>query len=242
MPVTEQQLRERLTAAARRAAPPGFTVENVAATIRRRRARRTVAVSACAAVVVALAVALPVGLTGGRASAPHGSLGGAAGAPEAPREPRFTTTVNGRHPSWLRSPASGDPVAGCGSVAHPCPGRIPGFKVTPGERLTFTVTVAFPARARITGLWIGFASVIAPTRTGPIGMSPVFVHTQNALRPRPRTYRFSWTVPRQLPPGTRQQLVATWTGSLPQIGPSGTPEPLVQEAGGTTVTTLAVMQ
>jgi hypothetical protein len=242
MPITEQQLREHLTAAARHAGPPGFTVENVAARIRHRRTLRATAACACAAVVVALAVALPVALTGGTTSAPQGSLGGAAGAPLLLRNPRFTATVNGRRPSWLRNPPSGDPEAGCGSVARPCPGRIPGFTVTPGERLTFTVTVTFPARARITALWIGFAPTIAPTRTGPIGMSPVLVHTQGVVSPRTHTYRFTWTVPTQLHPGTRQQLVAAWTGSLPVLGPPGIRGRLVSGEGGTAVTTLAVIR
>jgi hypothetical protein len=238
MPVTEQELREHLTAAARQAGPPGFTVETVAARIRRRRTVRATAACACAAVLAALAVVLPAGLTGGSAAAPHAGPGYES-APETVREPRFTATVNARHPSWLRNPATGDPAAGCGSSAHPCPGRIPGFTVTPGERLTFTVTVSFPARARITGLWIGFAPAIAPTRTGPIGMSPVLVHTQG-VRLRTHTYRFSWTVPAKLPPGTRQQLVATWTGSLPVLGPPDIRGQLVSDEGGTTVTTLAV--
>ncbi len=73
-------------------------------------------------------------------------------------------------------------------------------------------------------------------------MSPVFVHTQNVLRPRPHTYRFSWTVPTKLGPGTRQQLVATWTGSLPVIGPSDVRGRLVSAEGGTTATTLAVVR
>jgi hypothetical protein len=240
MPITEQELREHLTAAARQAGPPRFTVEDAATIIRRRRSRRSAAACACAVVVIALAVALPVGLTGGTPAAPHGSRDGAAAAPEAVREPRFTTTVNGRRPSWLRNPASGDPEAGCGSVAHPCPGRIPGFTVTPGERLTFTVTVTFPARARITGLWIGFAPTIASTTTGPIGMSPVLEHAQGVVSPRTHTYRFSWTVPTQLPPGTRQQLVAAWTGSLPVLGPRDISGQLVSDAGGTFVTTLRV--
>jgi hypothetical protein len=239
MPITEQQLRDHLTAAAQHAGPPGFTVENVAARVRRRRTLRATAACACAAVLVALAVALPAGLTGGTASARHAGPGYEA-APEILREPRFNATVNARHPSWLRNPATGDPSAGCGSIAHPCPGRIPGFTVTPGERLTFTVTVSFPARARITGLWIGFAPAIAPTGSGPIGMSPVLVHTRDVLRLRTRTYRFSWTVPAQLPPGTRQQLVAAWTGSLPALGPPDIRGQLVSEEGGTTVTTLAV--
>ena len=242
MPIGEQELREHLIAAARQAGPPSLTVESVAARIGRRRRLRAAVACACAAVVVALAVALPVALTGGGTSAPHGPLGGSAAAPEGLREPRFTVTVNGRHPSWLRFPATGDPEKGCGSFGHPCPGRTPGFTVTPGERLTFSVTVTFPARARITGLWIGFAPIIAPTRTGPVGMSPVFVHTQNVLRPRPHTYRFSWTVPTKLGPGTRQQLVATWTGSLPVIGPSDVRGRLVSAEGGTTATTLAVVR
>ncbi len=129
MPIGEQELREHLIAAARQAGPPSLTVESVAARIGRRRRLRAAVACACAAVVVALAVALPVALTGGGTSAPHGPLGGSAAAPEGLREPRFTVTVNGRHPSWLRFPATGDPKRGAAALATPVRVALPGLRL-----------------------------------------------------------------------------------------------------------------
>jgi hypothetical protein len=228
MSLTEQELRQQLEAAAAQALPPRFTVTDLAGRIRRRRASNAWAVSGGMAAVAAMAVAIPLGLANRTPQSVAPDVVGSQ--PLAIRDPQFTVTVNGQRPSVLSQPK---PPAGCGrSPFDPCPAAPePGFTVSPGERLSILAAVTIPARARITGLWLGISrGTFGSTRTGPIGLQPILAHITNGLQPGRRSFRLEWTVPGQMPHGTTLWLGASWSGLLPKAGPAGTQQPLISAA------------
>ena len=189
MTFDEQDLRERLKAVAAHAGPPRFAVEGLIGRIRRRRARIIGLVSGSVLAGAAIAVAVPISLSG-QSPPPIASPG------VVPFSPSFTVRVNGQ------------------SGIHPQGGRIPRFAVTPGEQLKISIGMTVPARARVTtltprvtALWFGVSGGVLGT---PSDMRPILAHTRKPLGPGRHAFRLRWTVPAGLPRGTARYLVANW--------------------------------
>lgn len=210
MPLTEQELRQHLEAAARQANPSRFTVGDLAGRIRLRRAKVIAVASGCLAAVAVLAVAIPLELAGGGTSV----VGAASGPAPYFRVP-FAVSLNGQRPSIL--PSGRSRPSGCGSPAAACPPDPgPGFNVTPGEHLTIIVSVTIPAQARVTGLWLGVSTgAWGPTKTGPVGMWTTLAHPGKVLRGGRHEFRLTWTLPARLRHATDLWLAASWYGVLP---------------------------
>jgi hypothetical protein len=186
----EQELRQRLKAAADQVDAPRFTVESLAGRIQRRRAKIIGLASGSLLAVVALAVAVPVALSGTSATP-------VAHPPVGPFRLSFTVAVNGQ------------------SQVFPRNGPPPSFTVTPGEYLRIQVGVTVPAHAKVTTLWLGITqgSLTSPGRNGqrPADMHPVLAHTRQPLTPGLHTFGLTLTMPAQLHSGTSPLLVAAWT-------------------------------
>ncbi len=221
MAVTEHDLRRYLDGLAGQAAPPRFSVAELAARIRRRRARNARLASACVAAAAALAVGVPLGLASGTGRG-HSSYPGVESVP-APRlrNLRFMPTVDGRRPSVPphRTPS------GCGKTpANPCPGTPEaGFSVSPGQHLSIRVVVTIPAGARLTDLWLGVTpGTLGTDRSGrPVGQLPILAHIRADLEPGRHTYQLAWTVPALGPSHAVLVLAASWSGRLPTAGQPG---------------------
>ena len=184
----EQQLHQRLAAAADQASAPRFTISDLTSRIRRRRAKILGLVSGSLLAVAAIAMAASVALSGTKAPP--------IGHPwVAPFRLSFTVTVNGQ------------------SRVFPRNGLPPSFTVTPGQRLRMNIGVIVPSRAEVTTLWLGIVNsrLSTPGRNGqrPIGMHPVLAHTQKPLTSGLHTFRLTLTM---LPQhrGTPLLLVAAW--------------------------------
>jgi hypothetical protein len=188
MILDEQELREHLAATAGHASAPRFSIEALISRIRRRRARILGLVSGSLLAVAALAVAVPVVLSG------PGTPPSASHPEIAPFRLSVTVAVNGRFKK------TGSP---------------PSFTVTPGEHLRIQIGVIVPAHAKVTTLWLGVTKdgFSSPGRNGqrPAGMRPVLAHTRKPLTPGLHTFTLTWTMPAQLPSGTTLWLVAGWT-------------------------------
>jgi hypothetical protein len=185
----EQDLRERLAAVAGHASPPRFTVEGLIGRIRRRRARIIGLVLGSLLAVAAIAVAVPISLSG-QSTPPI------ARPAVVPFSLSFTVRVNGQ------------------SAMHPQGGRIPRFAVTPGEQLRISIGVTVPAHARVTTLtptvtavWLGVSRGVIGT---PGDMHPILARTRKPLTPGLHTFRLRWTVPAGRPRGTTRYLAANW--------------------------------
>jgi len=187
MILDEQELREHLAAAAGHVSAPRFTIEALISRIRRRRARILGLVSGSLLAVAALAVAVPVALSG--PGTPQTAF-----APSPVFRLSVTVAVNGQFKK------NGSP---------------PSFTVTPGEHLRIQIGVIVPAHAKVTTLWLGVTKdeISSPGRDGqrPPGMRPVLAHTRKPLTPGLHTFTLTWTMPAQLPPGTTLSLAAAWT-------------------------------
>jgi hypothetical protein len=187
----EQELRQRLAAAADPVSAPRFTIEGLISRIRRRRAKILGLVSGSLLAVAAIAVAVPVALSG------PGTPPTASHPPKVPFELSFTVAVNGQ------------------SRVFPKNGPPPSFAVTPGEHLRIHIGVIIPAHAKVTTLWLGVTKddLSSPGRDGqrPPGMRPILAHTRKPLTPGPHTFSLTWTIPAQLPRGTSLLLAAAWT-------------------------------
>jgi hypothetical protein len=182
MTFDEQDLRERLEAVAAQAGPPRFTVEGLIGRIWRRRARIIGLILGSVLAVAAIAVAVPVSLSG-QGTPPI------ARPAVIPFSPSFTVRVNGQ------------------SGMHPQGGRIPRFAVSPGEQLRISIGVTVPAHTRVTALWLGVSGDVLGT---PRDMRPILARTRKPLIPGLHTFRLRWTVPVGLPRGTTRYLVANW--------------------------------
>src|SRR5215813_11089453 len=113
MVLSEHELRERLETAADRASAPRFTIDGLAGRIRRRRARILGLVSGSLLAVAAIAVAVPVALSG--SGAPP-----TASPAQLPFRLSFTVAVNGQSqafPTRIRRPSPSPPANICGSVS-----------------------------------------------------------------------------------------------------------------------------
>ncbi len=195
MSFDEQELRRRLAAAAMEASAPRFSVESLARRIRRRRAQVIGAVSAPFLAVAALAVAVPVALSG--AGSP------VRGHPAAlPCRPSVTVTVTDVSRHHTVRPAAHVPQ--------------PLFAVSPGERLVIHVDVTAPRHATVTGSGPGGR---------PVGMHPVLTHTRHPLRTGEHRFRLRWTVPAWMRAGNTRWLTMAWAfkdgeavGGIAQFG------------------------
>jgi len=190
MVLDEHELRERLAAAADLASAPCFTADDLTGRIRRRRAKIAGLVSGLLLAIAAIAVAVPVALTG------RGTAGEARPA-VVPFQLSFTVLVNGRRPA---TPRHGVPSS---------------FPVTSGEHLNIRVGVIVPAHAKVSTLWLGISrgDFTAPGRDGqrPASMRPVLAHTRKPLMTGTHTFRLTWTMPAGSPRGSTLWLVTGWT-------------------------------
>ena len=192
MSADEPELRSRLTATAALAGPPRFTTDDLAGRVRRirrrrRRARTIGATSVAAAVACAIAIPLTVGSSGQHVMSMAPAVG-----------PRlsYTVTVNGQ--------ARATPAR---------TGALPLFTVTPAERLTMAVKVTVP-RGRAMTVWLGITNgMLAPRRSGPVGMKPILASTRTPLRPGAHRFVLHWRVPAGLKPGASFQLSVEWAWS-----------------------------
>jgi hypothetical protein len=190
MSIDEQELRRRLEETATQASPPGFTAEGLARRIRRRHTRIIAVVSGAFAAAAAIAVAIPVTLSG--ASRPVNSQ------PEVIAiQLSFTVSVNGQ--SRVLSP---------GGV----PGTVPRFVISPGEDLMINVAVTVPAHASVEALWLGIANgTYGGGPDGPTGVNPILAaRTGQPLGPGVHRFRLQWVAPSGLQPGTSRQLAVEW--------------------------------
>jgi hypothetical protein len=105
-----------------------------------------------------------------------------------------------------------------------------GFAVRPGERLTIAVTATIPARARLTGLWLGISTgAIGQSRTGPVGLRPILAHLRKHLKPGRHTLLLTWIVPHRLGGARILWLAGTWAGMFPELGPARSHQQFGQE-------------
>jgi len=213
MSFDEQELRRRLAAAAMEASAPRFSVESLARRIRRRRTQVIGAVSAPFLAVAALAVAVPVALSG--AGSPV--RGHPAVLPFRPSVTVTVTDVSGHHT-----------VRPAAHVPQPL------FAVSPGERLVIHVDVTVPRHATVTALWLGITGNLwgfGPAGR-PVGMHPVLAHTRHPLRAGEQRFRFGWTVSAGMRAGNTRWLTMAWVfkdggavGGIAQFGVPPLPSP-----------------
>ncbi len=188
MSIDEQELRRRLVETAAQAGAPRFTAGELARQVRRRRARVITGFSGAVMAVAAVAVAVPVALSG--SSQP------AIGRPAPPPpELSYVVTVNGqtqRHPAGALT--------------------LPRYVIAPREDLTITVEVTVPAHVTLTGLWLGITNGMLTSRPdGSPDMSPILAaRTRAPLGPGVYQFRLHWAVPAGLRPGTSRQLSVQW--------------------------------
>ena len=189
MALDEHELREQLEAAAEYVTPPRFTTERLISRVRRRRAKIIGLFTGALLAVVAIAITVPVALTG--PSSPS-----SAHPQTAPFRLSFTMAVNGQARVF---PKGGAPLS---------------LTVTPGQRLGIRIGVVVPARAKVTALWLGISKGAfgTPGRNGqrPSGVRPILVHTRRPLTAGLHTFGLTWTAPVQFPRGTSLKLIAAW--------------------------------
>jgi hypothetical protein len=183
MVLNEDELRHHLAAAVDHVSAPRFTLESLISRIRRRRAKILGLVSGSLLAVAAIAVAVPVALSGrSTPSAKHPPA-------KIPFPLSFTVAVNGQ------------------SRVFPNNGPPPSFTVTPGEDLRINVDVTVPAYHRVTALWLGISGGVIGT---PSDLHPILAHTRKPLGPGSHGFRLRWTVPAGLRPGTLRYVAAEW--------------------------------
>jgi hypothetical protein len=188
--LNEQELHQHLAAAADHASAPRFTIDDLTGRICRRRTRIIGLVSGSLLAVAAIAVAVPVALSG-PSSPPTGDPG------TIPFRLSFTVAVNGQ------------------SRVFPLNGSPPSITVLPGEHLRILVGVTVPGHAKVTTLWLGISKGVftSPGQDGqrPASMRPVLAHSRRPLTSGLHTFRLTWTMPTELPRGTTVSLFAGWT-------------------------------
>ena len=197
MVLDEEELRNRLAAAAAHADAPRFNVDGLIHRIRRRRARILGLAAGSLLAAAAIGVGVPVALSATPAPPP------AASPWTSPLQPSFAVAVNGQ------------------SRTLPQQGSVPRFTVTPGERLSIRISVTVQAHANVTALWLGIAEdgVSSPGTAGqqPAGMRPVFSHAGRLLTPGLHTFAATWSVPTQVP-GATLWISAAWEQKDSRIG------------------------
>jgi hypothetical protein len=191
MVLNEDELRHHLAAAVDHVGAPRFTLESLISRIRRRRAKILGLVSGSLLAVAAIAVAVPVALSGkSTPSVKHPPA-------KIPFPLSFTVAVNGQ------------------SRVFPKNGPPPSFTVTPGEDLRINVDVTVPAHHRVTALWLGISGGVIGT---PSDLHPILAHTRKPLGPGSHRFRLRWTVPAGLRPGTLRYMAAEWDIRQGQVG------------------------
>ena len=183
MVLDEQELRRQLAAVADHVSAPSFTLEGMISRIQRRRAKVLGVVSGSLLTVAAIAVAVPVALSG------MNTLPAKHPPAKIPFRLSFTVAVNGQ------------------SRVFPKNGPPPNFTVTPGEDLRINVDVTVPAHHRVTALWLGISGGVIGT---PSDLHPILAHTPKPLGPGSHRFRLRWTVPAGLRPGALHYVAAEW--------------------------------
>ena len=210
MTIDEHGLRRRLEETAAKASAPRFTTEDVVRQVRRRRTRFIAMAVGAVVAAGAVAVAVPVALSG--KSQPMVSH-----APPVPPELTYAVTVNGRTEMF---------PAGSSTA--------PRFAVTPGENLTIVVDAYVPADTTMSAVWLGITDgVLSPRPDGPANMNPILAARSGApLSPGVHRFTLRWAVPASLRPGTSRQLAAewAWSRSSPSRSP-GESEAFIAELG-----------
>lgn len=213
MSIDEQELRQRLEQAARQASAPRFTAEELTRQIRRHRTRVITAVTGAVITAAAIAVTIPVALSGTSQQATSHP------APPPP-ELSYTVTLNGQTQAF---PANGLTV--------------PHYVITPGENLTIIVNVTVPEHVTVTALWLGITNgILSPRPGGPTNMSPILAaRTHTTLSPGAHRFSLRWVVPAELHPGASRQLSAQWAwpGRAPGTAQRIIAELEVQASSGT---------
>jgi len=183
MVLDEDDLRQHLAEVASHASAPRFTPEDLISQIRRRRAKALGLVSGPLLAVAAIAVAVPVVLSG------LSTLPGKFVPAKIPHPLSFTVAVNGQSQV---SPENGSP---------------PRFTVTPGESLRINVEATVPAHLRVTALWLGISAGVIGT---PDNLQPILAHISTPLGPGSHMFQLRWTMPSGLRSGTLRYVAADW--------------------------------
>lgn len=182
MVLAEDELRQHLAEVASHASAPRFTPDDLIRQIRRRRAKVLGLVSAPLLAVAAIAVAVPVVLSGS-------STPGKFIPAKIPHPLSFTVAVNGQ------------------SQVPPENGSPPRFTVTPGESLRINVEATVPAHLRVTALWLGISAGVIGT---PGNLQPILAHITTPLGPGSHMFQLRWTVPSGMRSGTLRYVAAGW--------------------------------
>ena len=191
MVLNEDVLRQQLAAAADHVSAPRFTHESLISRVRRRRTKILGLASESLLAVAAVAVAVPVALSGtSTPSAKHPPA-------KIPFKPSFTVTINDQ------------------SQVFPENGPPPRFTVAPGEHLRIDVDVAVPGHQKVTALWLGISGVVMGP---PSELHPILAHTRKPLGPGSHRFRLQWTVSAGLRPGTLRYVTAAWDTPQGRMG------------------------
>jgi hypothetical protein len=182
MVLDEDELSQHLAEVASHASPPRFTPEDLISQIRRRRARILGLVSGPLLAVAAVAVAVPVALSGSTLPMKHPPT-------KFPPPLAFMVAINGQS---RVSPGDGSP---------------PGFTVAPGEGLRINVEADVPADLRVTTLRLGISEGTLSTSGN---LHPILAHISTPLGPGSHVFRLRWAVPSGLRPGTLRYVAAGW--------------------------------
>lgn len=199
MPIREQDISDRLAAAAAHVSEPRFAVESVIRRVRQRRAR-LIAIAGMSTAVVALGAVVSLFSLGA------GSL---------PARP----DTNPPRAVWL--PIRISVLGQTALIARP--GSRPVFAVPAGRPVPITAQVTVPHGVRVRTLWLGI-SVTDRTSggpAGPTGWASTLLRTTAPLTAGHRTFRLRWTVPGALPPGSKVYLIAYW------VAGRSAPEPII---------------
>jgi hypothetical protein len=130
--------------------------------------------------VAAVAVAVPVALSGSTLSMKHPPA-------KIPTPLSFMVAVNGQ------------------SRVFPENGAPPGFTVNAGEGLRIDVEATVPAHLRVTALRLGISGGVISTQDS---LHPILAHISKPLGPGSHRFRLEWTVPAGLRPGTLRYVAA----------------------------------
>lgn len=199
MPIREQDISDRLAAAAAHVSEPRFAVELVIRRIRQRRARLTAIAGTSMAVVALAAVASLFSLAPGHRPATSDT--------PPPRAVWLPIKISVLGQSALISDAGPRPV----------------FAVPAGQRVPITARVSVPHGVRVPTLRLGITTVDRASGgpAGPTGWAATLLRTTKPLTSGDRTFQLRWAVPSALPLGSKVYLVAYW------IADRSAPEPII---------------
>lgn len=140
---------------------------------------------------------------GGCSPAPRCPPGASCPSPPLPKV-TFATTINGK----------------------PGEGRIPSYRVRPGENLVMRVAVTVPRHFRLTSLAFGIStgSWGGPNGTG--GMNPILAHYHQPLSAGSHTFSMRWRVPHRRS-GASLYLTFGWSSHQPNATVAGAAAQLI---------------